>query len=224
VENTVISPIRISASLASAPLNQLDITVNELELSGADSLHFDIEDGSFVPAMTLGTKVISDLRPITSCPFEVHLMVTHPEWLVPCLAKMGVNRIAVHYEVCSYPRRLLREISSIGIQAGLAFNPATPLPDLAYLRPYLSFIFILTSEPEMANPVFLPEMSDKVKLGKVLNGLEGVDWIVDGGIKPENIPQIQQSGVDAVVVGRAIFADGRITDNLRALRNAALYG
>lgn len=216
------SPIRISASLACAPLNQLDVTVRELELAGADSLHFDIEDGSFVPAMTLGTKIISDLRPLTSCPFEVHLMVTHPEWLVPELAKIGVNRVAVHYEASPYPRRLLHEISSIGMQAGLAFNPATPLPDLAYLRPYLSFAIILTSEPEMPNPVFLPEMLEKVRLGRALKGLEGVDWMVDGGIKPEDIPLIQKSGIDAVVVGRAIFAEGRIVDNLCTLRNAAL--
>ncbi len=215
-------PIRISPSLASSPLDRLGATVAELEASGADSLHFDIEDGSFVPAMTLGTKIIADLRPYTQMIFDVHLMMLNPEWLLADLAKNGANRISVHYEACAYPRRILRQIASLGVSAGLALNPATPLPVLSYLNPYLSFVVILTTEPENPDCPFLPETLDKVRVGKVTPGLEHVEWVVDGGIQPENIVQAAQAGADTVVVGRAVFTEGEISRNIRALRQALL--
>ena len=214
-------PVRISPSLASSPLDRLAATVAELEASGVDSLHFDIEDGSFVPVMTLGTKIMADLRPHTQMTFDVHLMMLNPEWLLADLAKNGANRISVHYEACAYPRRVLRQIASLGAAAGLAFNPATPLPDLSYLNPHLSFVVVLSSEPEYPDCPFLPETLEKVRLGKVTPGLQGVEWVVDGGITPGNIAQVAQ-GADTVVVGRAVFAEGKIAGNLRALRDAAL--
>jgi ribulose-phosphate 3-epimerase len=214
-------PVRISASLAAAPLGHLEQTIDELGQAGVDSIHFDIEDGSFVPAMTLGTKIISDLRPHTRLPFDVHLMMANPEWLIPELAQMGANRISVHYEACPYPRRVLRQVASSGISAGLAFNPATPLPDLAYLRPYLSFILVLTSEPEMPDMPFLPEILEKVRQGRNTDGLAGIEWVVDGGLNSGNIARVASTGAENVVVGRAVFQDGKIRDNLRALRQAA---
>ncbi len=212
--------IRILPSLASAPLDRLGAAIAELESAGVEALHFDIEDGFFVPVMTLGTKVIADLRPLTKLSFDVHLMMVNPEWMIPDLIRMGANRISVHYEACPYPRRVLRQIASFGVQAGLAFNPATPFPDLSYLRPYLSFILILTTEPEMPDCPFLPEVLDKVRAGKEARNLDGIEWVVDGGINTENIVQVAQAGADAVVVGRAIFKDGAIAQNVNDLRRA----
>jgi len=210
--------VRIAPSLASAPLDRLGQVIAELEQAEADYIHFDIEDGSFVPVMTLGTKIISDLRPQTRLPFDVHLMMINPEWILHELAEMGVDRIAVHYEACRYPRRVLRQIASLGAQAGIAFNPATPLPDLTYLRPYLSFAVILTTEPEVPDCSFLPEALEKVLKGKRHKGLEGIEWVVDGGINPENLGQVVQAGADTVVVGRAVFKNWKITENIHALR------
>ena len=213
--------VRIAPSLASAPLDRLGAAVNELEAAGADALHFDIEDGSFVPVMMLGTKIISDLRPLTKLPFDVHLMMVNPEWIIPPLAETGIDRLSIHYEACAYPRRVLRQIASFGISAGLAFNPATFLPDLAYLHPYLSFLLILTSEPEIPDCPFLPEVLEKVREGKRRKDLDRVEWIVDGGLNAGNIAQVAGAGADAVVVGRAVFKDGKMTENLQALRRAA---
>ena len=193
----------------------------ELEKSGADSIHFDIEDGSFVPVMTLGTRIIRDLRPLTRLPFDVHLMMVNPEWILPELVAHGANRISVHYEACPYPRRVLRQIVSLGAQAGIAFNPATPLPDLAYLSPYLSFVVILTTEPEIPNCPFLPEVLDKVREGRQVQGQERIEWVVDGGVTAENLSHIVEAGADTVVVGRAIFSEGKIFENMAALRAAA---
>lgn len=214
-------PVHIAPSLASAPLDRLGQIIAELEAAGVDSLHFDIEDGSFVPLMTLGTKVIADLRPLTKLPFDVHLMMVDPEWLLADLVKMGANRISVHYEACLYPRRVLRQIVSLGATAGIALNPATPLPDLRYLRPYLSFVLVLTTEPEGPVCPFLPEVLAKVRTGKQTAGLKGIEWVADGGINPQNLAEVVQAGVDTIVVGRAIFQDDRIAANVRALREAA---
>ena len=89
--------MRLSPSLASAPQDHLGEIIRELEVAGADLIHFDVEDGSFVPVMTLGTRLIRDLRPLTKLPLDVHLMMVKPEWLIPEIAHHGANRISVHY-------------------------------------------------------------------------------------------------------------------------------
>jgi ribulose-phosphate 3-epimerase len=213
--------MRISASLASAPLHRLEKTVQELESAGVDLVHFDIEDGSFVPCMNLGTRLIGELRPLTSLPFDVHLMMVRPEWLLPDLARMGANRVSVHLEACEYPRRVLRTITSLGMQAGLAFNPATPLPDLHYLLPHLSFVVILTTEPEIPDSPYLPDILEKVRAGKAAWESEPLEWVVDGAVTADNVAQVLQAGADTVVVGRGIFAGASIEHNVRALRAAA---
>jgi ribulose-phosphate 3-epimerase len=211
-------PVRISPSLAAAPLDRLGQVVIELETAGANYIHFDIEDGSFVPMMTLGTKMISDLRRTTRLPFDVHLMMVDPEWILPDVIRFGANRVSVHYEACPYPRRVLRQIVSLGAIAGLAFNPATPIPALTYLLPYLSFIVILTTEPEIPDCPFLPEVLEKVREGRQAKGLESIEWVVDGGLNPKNVSQVVAAGADTVVIGRSVFKDGKILENMAALR------
>jgi len=213
--------MRISVSLASASLVNLEKTIQTLEQNRIDYLHFDIEDGCFVPALTLGIKIIEDLRPISHLPFDVHLMVKDPEWLIEDVIRKGANRVSVHYEACPYPRRVLRQITSLGAVAGIAINPATSLPDLRFLLPYLSFVLILSTEPERGSPPFLPTVLDKVRNGKS-EDLRNVEWVVDGGISPDNIAEVIRAGADTVVVGRSVFKDGKITENIAALRLAAI--
>lgn len=213
--------LRIAPSLASAPMDRLGEVIRSMESAGADLIHFDVEDGSFTPVMTLGTKIIRDLRGFTKLPFDVHLMMVDPEWILPELVSYGANRISVHHEACPYPRRVLRQIAALGAHAGLAFNPATPLPDLSYLSPYLSFVVILTTEPEIPDCPFLPRVLDKLRGYRNAKGLEGIEWVVDGGVAVENMLEIQDAGADTVVVGRAVFKEGRISENMAALRAAA---
>jgi ribulose-phosphate 3-epimerase len=213
-------PLRISPSLAAAPLDRLGQVVLELEKAGADYIHFDIEDGSFVPVMTLGTKIIPDLRSFTQLPFDVHLMMVNPEWILPELIQSGADRVSVHYEAFPYPRRVLRKVVSLGAAAGIAFNPATPIPDLTFLLPYLSFVVVLTTEPEVPDCPFLPEVLEKVRVGKQSRGLEGIEWVVDGGVNSENLSQVVAAGADTVVIGRSVFREDKISENMAALRAA----
>lgn len=212
--------IKIAPSLASGPLTNLKATVQELEKAGVDILHFDIEDGSFVPVMNLGVKVIRELRPLTGLPFDVHLMMVDPEWLLPELAKMGVQSVSIHYEACPYPRRTLKMIRGLGISAGLAFNPATPIPALDFCLPYLSFIVVLSTDPEIGDCPFLPQTLEKVREGRRQKALEGVEWVVDGGVFPQHIPAVAESGAGMVVVGRAVFGGSSIAENVYRLKRA----
>jgi ribulose-phosphate 3-epimerase len=199
-------------------MDRLGQVIIDLETADADYIHFDIEDGSFVPVMTMGTKLIRDLRKFTRLPFDVHLMMVNPEWILPELVDSGANRISVHYEACPYPRRVLRQIVTLGADAGIAFNPATPIPDLTYLLPYLSFVVVLTTEPEIPDCPYLPEVLEKVRKGVQAKGLGGIEWVVDGGIDTENLAEVVAAGANTVVVGRGVFKDGKIEENMRALR------
>nr|MBC7244527.1 ribulose-phosphate 3-epimerase [Chloroflexota bacterium] len=214
--------IQIAPSMASAPFLHLANVVQDLEAAGANIIHFDIEDGTFVPMMTLGTRIIGELRPLTHLPFDVHLMMHAPDWIIPAVVSLGANWVSVHYEACSYPHRTLRLIRQLGARAGLAFNPKTPLPDLRYLRRYLDFVLILTTEPEYPDADFLPEVLRKVREGQKMLGQQGIDWVVDGGITTENIGEAVRAGANVIVAGRSVFHNGAVAENLVALRTAAI--
>ncbi len=210
--------IKIAPSIAAAPLIDLQRTIHSLEEAGADIVHFDIEDGSFVPVMTLGTKIIHDLRPLTNLPFDVHLMMVNPEWLLPELASAGVQRVSVHYEACPYPRRVLGQIAGLGMQAGLAFNAKTPIPPLQFCRPYLSFVVVLSTEPETGPTAYLPTTLAKIAEGRRQPGMAGIEWVVDGGITSDSVGEAIKAGADVVVCGRGIFHDGRVRENIQRLK------
>ncbi len=215
-------PIRISASLAAASLADLSSVLRELEAGGADMIHFDVEDGSFVPAMTLGTKIIRDLRPLTKLPFDVHLMMTNPEWIIPEIAACGADRVSIHAEACQYPRRVLGLIHQYHMQAGLAFNPGTAIPPLDFCMPFLDFVLVLTTEPERTHCDFLPSVLAKATAGKKQEGLASIEWAMDGGITVENVNQVIRAGAQVIVVGRGVFKKGQIRENLQKLKSRSM--
>jgi len=212
--------LKVSPSIVSAPITNLKNTVEALEEAKADYLHFDIEDGSFVPEINLGVKIIKELRVLTKLPFEVHLMMNNPEWLLPKLADYGANLVSVHYEACPYPRRTLRIIKELGLNAGLAFNPKSPLPDLDYFHPYLDYVLILSTEPESGHCTFLPNVLEKVTIGKQRCCYD-LEWFVDGGITSDNVSLVVQAGADVIVSGRGVFSQGNLEQNIRLLKSGS---
>ncbi len=210
--------IKISPSIASASFLDLVEIVKRLEDSGADFLHFDLEDGSFVKEMRLGIKVIRDLRTITRLPFDVHLMMVDPEWIIPVLSKIGIEMLSVHYEATEYPRRMLGMIDKAGMRAGLAFNPKTPIGDLSIYFPYLYFVNILTTEPEAGDCTYLPQVLEKVRQIKAQEATHHLVCEVDGGFTPENIADAVAVGADIVVSGRGIFDDDEIEESICTMK------
>jgi ribulose-phosphate 3-epimerase len=211
---------KIAPSLAAAPLDRLGEVVSELEQAKVNYIHFDVEDGSFTPVMTLGTRIIKDLRPLSQIPFDVHLMMVEPEWLLPELKSYGADRVAVHLEACPYPRRTLRKIAALDMTPGLALNPVTLPPDLSYLQPYLKYIILLSTEPEEPDCPFIPEVLDKIKIGVEQHGMDELEWVVDGGVNNDNINSVFEAGADTVVVGRSTFLGGSIQTNIKNMRKA----
>jgi ribulose-phosphate 3-epimerase len=214
--------VKISPSLAAAPFDRLGEVVLELDRAGVDYIHIDIEDGSFVPVMTLGTKLITDLRSYTKLPFDVHLMMNNPEWILPELVENGADRLSVHLEACRYPRRTLGMIHRLGAVPGIAINPKTQIKELGYLAPFLKFVVLLTTEPEGADCPFLPKILNKIRTGKKIAGMGNVEWVVDGGVNQDNLAQVVAAGADTVVVGRSAFLGDTLTANIQQMRKIIL--
>jgi len=218
-----MAQVRLAPSLAAAPLGQLAQTLRELEQGGADFLHIDLEDGHFIPSLALGTRLLEEAHALTQLPLDVHLLVADPERLIPEVARLGAATIAVHYEACAYPRRTLRQIKGFGLQAGLAFNARTPVPELRYLLPLLDFVNVQSTEPELPDWPFLSETLEKVTaLSALAAGHKPeLSICVDGGLDAENLPQAVAAGADLLVIGRSVFQGGTIGENLARLRQAA---
>jgi len=136
------------------------------------------------------------------------------------LSEIGIELLSVHYEATLYPRRILRIIDDAGMQAGLAFNPKTEIPDLSIYSPYLHFVNILTTEPEIDEGVYLPHVLEKVKAIKKNVGMKDLVCEVDGGITPANISDVISVGADIVVAGRGIFMNGDFEENIQMLKSA----
>jgi ribulose-phosphate 3-epimerase len=210
--------VLLAASLASAPLGNLEKVIRSLENGSIDLIHFDIEDGIFTPMLTLGTRLIEETRKLTSLPIDVHLAIQNPETIISDIIKMGINALSVHLEACAYPHRTLRMIRGHGVKAGLALNPLTPLPDIVYLTDTLDFVNILTTEPEYPNADFLVDVLKKIEQGR--RRYEHLEWEVDGGISPVTIRQAVGAGARIIVAGRSIFFKNSVEANIQALRDA----
>lgn len=206
---------RLSVSMAAAPLLELPQVLKVLQNAGVEMLHFDIEDGVFVPGITLGMKIIEELRPYSPLKFDVHLMVANPEAYIPALVGIEVERISVHWEACRYPLRTLGMIRAGGALAGLAFNPATPLPQLEYCLSVLDFVDVLSTEPTLNQSRFIPQALEKLAAGRRRYAGTPLEWEMDGGIEDDNFRSALQAGADVLVIGRAVFRGGTPEENLK---------
>jgi ribulose-phosphate 3-epimerase len=212
---------RVSGSLAAANLLNIREELEVLQSIPIDSLHYDIEDGSFTPVMSLGFNLLDALDDFCTLPINVHLMIHNPEWIIPYLPNQKVAQVSVHYEACSYPRRTLRKLHERGFSPGLAFNLSTPIPELDFLIPYLRFVLVLSNDPEEPNSPFVPSALKKIANGKLLNKAQDLEWVIDGGINATNILEINESGIESCVIGRALFCGNDIRKNYDNILNAS---
>jgi len=215
--------IRIAPSILTADFAHLGEQVALLEKGGADCLHLDIMDGHFVPNLTFGPPVVASLRQVTKLPFDVHLMVEKPERFLEPFAAAGGGSITVHAEVCPHLHRVVREIKNLGLRAGVALNPATPLEVVEYVLDQVDLVLLMTVDPGWGGQRFIEGVCRKIRLlrSRILKERLSVSLQVDGGINPQTFATAVAAGADFLVIGSALFQEGSLEEAVRRFRRKA---
>jgi ribulose-phosphate 3-epimerase len=212
---------RIAPSLLSADFARLGEEVRAVAAAGADLIHFDVMDNHYVPNLTVGPLVCAGIRPHTTLPIDVHLMVRPVDRIVPDFARAGANIISFHPEASEHVDRTIALIKENGCKAGLVFNPATPLSYLDYTLEKLDLVLLMSVNPGFGGQQFIDAVLPKIEAVRKRIDATGRDiWLeVDGGIKPDNIARVAAAGADTFVAGSAIFGAKDYAATIRDMRN-----
>jgi ribulose-phosphate 3-epimerase len=212
----------IAPSILSANFAKLGEEVDKVLADGADVVHFDVMDNHFVPNLTIGPLVCEALRKHgVTAPIDVHLMVEPVDRLIPDFAKAGASIITFHPEASVHIDRTLQLIKDCGCQAGLVFNPGTPLHYLDYVMDKLDMILLMSVNPGFGGQSFIPSSLDKLRQvrTRIDNSGFNIRLEIDGGVKTDNIRAIKAAGADTFVAGSAIFSQPdykKVIDEMRA--------
>ena len=210
----------IAPSLLSSDFSKLGEEIKALEKAGADWIHLDIMDSHFVPNLTFGPLVVQSLRPLSSLPFDAHLMVSHPEQLIELFATAGVNSLTFHLEAVSDPQSLLKKIRELNMKAGISIKPKTPIEKIFPFLADLDLVLIMTVEPGKGGQSFLRNQVKKIQvLRKKILHLENPPLIeVDGGINPETAKWVHEA--DVLVSGNYILKSGNYPESIAKLKKS----
>jgi ribulose-phosphate 3-epimerase len=213
---------KIAPSLLSADFSRLGAEVAAVEQAGADLLHIDVMDGRFVPNITIGPAVIASLRPVTSLPFDVHLMIEEPQRFLDDFAAAGSTMITVHVEATHHLHWTVARIRALGLRAGVSVNPATPLAQVEEILPYLDLLLVMTVNPGFGGQPFIDGVLPKVRRAREMLDAAAprVSLAVDGGVTLENIGALAAAGADIFVAGTSIFRGGDYGRTIAAMRTA----
>lgn len=199
---------RLSPSILAADFGALKEDMLLAEEAGAESFHFDIMDGHFVPNISYGADLVSSLRKDSQAFFDVHLMVDNPDFYFPIFKKAGADRISFHVEATAHVDRALQAIKELGMEAGLVLNPATPLFYLEEILPSCSYVLLMSVNPGFGGQKFIPYTLDKVERLRKMAEERGVDLEIgiDGGVSVGNIQEIVEKGANFIVAGSSVFS------------------
>jgi ribulose-phosphate 3-epimerase len=215
--------LQIAPSLLSADFAALGQAVAAAERGGADLIHVDIMDGHFVPNLTMGPPVVKSLRRVSHLPLDVHLMIEEPDRYAEAFVEAGAASLTVHAEAVVHLHRTIQFIKSLGVKAGVALNPATPVVMLEEIAGDVDYVLVMTVNPGFGGQTFIPRSESKVRaVRELLKARRSTAPIeVDGGIDVHTAPRIVAAGADILVAGNAIFGSADPVRAIRELRAAA---
>ena len=199
---------RLSPSILAADFGALKEDMLLAEEAGAESFHFDIMDGHFVPNISYGADLVSSLRKDSKAFFDVHLMVDNPDFYFPIFKRAGADRVSFHVEATAHVDRSLQAIKELGMEAGLVLNPATPLLCLEEILPLCSYVLLMSVNPGFGGQKFISYSLHKVeKLRKMAEerGI-GLEIGIDGGVGLSNIQDILEKGANFIIAGSSVFS------------------
>jgi len=212
----------IAPSILSADFAKLGEEVRAIDEAGADWIHIDVMDGHFVPNLTIGPGVVKALRPHTTKPFDVHLMISPVDPFLDVFAEAGADIITVHPEAGPHLHRTVQRVKALGKKAGVSLNPATPAKALDYVLEEIDLVLVMSVNPGFGGQKFISSQLRKIEAIANRVAKESLDVIVevDGGIDPETAPQAIAAGATALVAGTAAFRGGpsAYAGNIKALR------
>ena len=199
---------RLSPSILAADFGALKEDMLLAEEAGAESFHFDIMDGHFVPNISYGADLVSSLRKDSKAFFDVHLMVDNPDFYFPIFKKAGADRVSFHVEATAHVDRSLQAIKELGMEAGLVLNPATPLLFLEEILPLCSYVLLMSVNPGFGGQKFISYSLNKVEKLRRMAEERGIELEIgiDGGVGLSNIQDILEKGANFIIAGSSVFS------------------
>jgi ribulose-phosphate 3-epimerase len=212
----------IAPSILSADFARLGEEVRAIDEAGADWIHVDVMDGHFVPNLTIGPGVVKALRPHTTKPFDVHLMISPVDPFLDAFAEAGADIITVHPEAGPHLHRTIQRVKALGKKAGVSLNPATPAKALDYVLEEVDLVLVMSVNPGFGGQKFIASQLRKIEAIANRAAKQNLDVIVevDGGVDADTAPQAIAAGATALVAGTAVFRGGpaAYASNIKALR------
>ena len=212
---------KLAPSILSADFADLSRQIAKTEKGGADYVHMDVMDGQFVPNITFGSMVVKAMVGKTNLPFDVHLMIEHPDNLIESFVTPQTEFITVHQEACVHLHRTIQLIKSFGVKAGVAINPATPVSLLENILPEVDMVLVMSVNPGFGGQKFIPSVWDKIAKLNSLRNERKPDMLlaVDGGVSLENAKALRDAGIDILAAGSAVFNADSISERVKEFKD-----
>ena len=218
---------KIAPSILSADFSVMGETIKKLESSGADLIHCDVMDGSFVEPITFGGQMIKNIRPLTKLPLDCHLLIEHPKTQIKFFAEAGADIITVHYGACAkisptYLKETLELIRSYGVKCGAVVNPDVPVENIFPYFAECDMILLMSVFPGYGGQKFIPEVLEKIKKARAYAieiGKPDLDIEIDGGVTEGNAKTIREAGANVLVAGSAVFRSPDMKATISSLKS-----